>query len=182
MMKKCIPFFAFALCYVGVVVAEPLYPLEVGMYWVYELEEDPGNPVTNKVISKKTILGNAWYELEEYGDTFWVRNSDQGQVEAFNLFNTDAQNVSEIEEVVIYRYPYRAGETYSIEEDVITIEGERTITVPAGTFQCIDYRIDMPPGPDYSLNCIAPGVGVVYNEFLMEGTMSISRLIKYGTK
>ena len=151
-MNKIYILLIITACLFNTANADPLYPLKVDMYWVYELEEDPGNPVTNKVISKKTILGNEWYELEEYGDTFWVRNTAEGQVEAFNLFNTDARDVSQVEEVIIYRYPYRAGETYTIDEDVITIAGERNITVPAGTFQCIEYRIDMPPGPDYSLN------------------------------
>jgi len=160
--------------------AEPLYPLAVGMYWTYQVG-DVEKPVTNRIVSSKTILSNKWYQLNEFGDTFWIRNTEQGQVEAINLWGTGAENVTTIEELLVYKYPNKAGETYNLGEDSITIEAEKTVTVPAGTFQCTPYRIQMTE-IDYSISCIAQGVGVVENEFMNQGRLSVSRLLEYGTK
>jgi|GEM_PF-1761569 len=160
--------------------AEPLYPLEVGMYWTYQVG-DVEKPVTNRIVSSKNILGNEWYQLNEFGDTFWIRNSDKGQVEAINLWGTGAENVTTIEELLVYKYPYQVGETYMLGEDSITIEAEKTVTVPAGSFQCTPYRIQMTES-DYSISCIAQGVGVVENEFMNQGRLSVSRLLEFGTK
>ena len=158
--------------------AEPLYPLAVGMYWTYQVG-DVEKPVTNRIVSSKTLLGNKWYQLNEFGDTFWIRNTEQGQVEAINLWGTGAENVTTIEELLVYKYPNQVGETYKLGEDSITIEAEKTVTVPAGTFQCTPYRIQMTES-DYSISCIAQGVGVVENEFMNQGRLSVSRLLKYG--
>jgi hypothetical protein len=160
--------------------AEPLYPLEVGMYWTYQVG-DVEKSVTNRIVSSKNILGNEWFQLNEFGDTFWIRNSDKGQVEAINLWGTGAENVTTIEELLVYKYPYQVGETYMLGEDSITIETEKTVTVPAGSFQCTPYRIQMNES-DYSISCIAQGVGVVENEFMNQGRLSVSRLLEYGRK
>jgi hypothetical protein len=168
----------FLLSVPAFALSEPLYPLAVGMYWTYQVG-DVEKPVTNRIVSSKTILGNEWYQLNEFGDTFWVRNTREGQVEAINLWGTGAENVTTIEELLVYKYPYQVGETYMLGEDSITIEKEKTVTVPAGTFQCTPYHIQMTEN-DYSISCIAHGVGVVENEFMNQGKLSVSRLIKYG--
>jgi hypothetical protein len=179
-MNKLLTIFAIAFGLAGTAAAEPLYPLSVGMYWTYQVG-DNSKPITNKIVSKKSILGNDWYQLNEFGDTFWVRNTNEGQVEAINLWGTAAQNVNSIDELLVYKYPYQDGETYKLGEDSVTVGGIKTITVPAGTFQCIDYRIQM-TDTDYSISCVARGVGVVQNEFMHNGTLTFSKLTEYGSK
>jgi len=180
MIFRLITILASVLLLAGTTLAAPLYPLEVGMYWTYQVG-DVEKSITNRIVSSKNILGNEWFQLNEFGDTFWIRNTDQGQVEAINLWGTGAENVTTIEEILVYKYPYQVGETYMLGEDSITIEADKTVTVPAGTFQCTPYRIQMTES-DYSISCIARGVGVIENEFMNQGRLSVSRLLDYGRK
>lgn len=161
-------------------LSDSLYPLNVGMYWVYEIDGSE-NRETNKIVSTKSIQGNEWYELIEYGETYWVRNGEAGQLEAVSVFDENAASEQTVEEITVFKYPLQLGESYSSGIDIVKVVGEKVITVPAGTFRCTIYHIQM-SGEDYSRNCIAKGVGVVENEFFSEGELSVSRLVEYGVE
>lgn len=151
------------------------------MYWEYEIDGDANRLERNRVASKKHIQGGEWYELVEYGESFWVRNGRDGQQEAQNLYNTQADDVKEIDEILVYKYPFDIGESYKSGIDVVKVLGEQEVTVPAGSFRCTIFHIDMSEG-NYSRNCIAKGVGVVQNEFYYKGKLSVSRLVEYGVE
>jgi hypothetical protein len=178
-MQRFVLLLAIFCWFTGRAFAEPLYPLEVGMYWVYEVDEGETHQVTNRVLSNKTILGQQWFQLNEYGESFWIRNGDGGQVEAANLYDTDAEKVDVIEEILVFKYPFVAGETFDSGGDLVRVEGEKTVTVPAGTYACVSYYVDF-GGGEYTRNCVAKGVGVVENEYVSEGLKSVSRLVKHG--
>jgi len=53
---------------------------------------------------------------------------------------------------------------------------------PAGHFSCLMYSIAQ-YGQTYSHSCIAPGIGVVYSDnTLPDGSLEVSRLVKWGKK
>ena len=159
--------------------AESLYDLKVGSTWTYQVEGGSSDTVTNSITGMQQIQGKIWYKLVEYGDTFWVRNDDSGQIEAANFFDSEPTPQDEPEEVLIYKYPAKAGETWDADGTPITYKGLSTVTVPAGTFDCHEYLIDMGPG-FYSRSCITAGIGVIYNEAVLEkGVKQVSRLVAY---
>ena len=156
-----------------------LFDLHVGMSWTYQVEGEDSKTVTNKITAVRTIGGQQWYKLIEYGDIFWVRNTERGQVEAANFFARDPAPEDKPEEALVFKYPVTNGETWDNLESPTTYNGTEVVTVPAGTFECHIYFIDMGNG-SYSKSCIANNVGVVYNEFVPdEGSKEISRLIRY---
>lgn len=159
--------------------AEPLFYFHVGTAWTYEVEGSTTSTVTNTVSEVRTVNGKNWYKLVEYGETFWVGNTERGQVEAVNFFDGNPEQLDEPEEVLIFKYPATVGETWNNAGSPTTYKGKQTITVPAGIFDCHVYFIDMGLGY-YSKSCIANNVGVVYNEAILEnGVKEISKLIKY---
>lgn len=157
-----------------------LYPLETGKRWTYVVSQDEtSREVTNQVEEKRTVDGRDWFRLVEYGDTFWVANGEDGQIEAVNFFDRTPAPDEKAEIVLMFKYPAEPGETWEKHSSPTTYLGKKKRTVPAGTFRCHEYRIDM-QAESYSLSCIAIGVGVVYNEFVNEdGEKMISRLKEY---
>ena len=159
--------------------ADPLFYFSVGLEWKYQVEGDDKRVVTNAVTDVKTVKGRNWYKLEEYGETFWVGNSSLGQVEAIDFFEGDPGQLDEPEEVLIFKFPAKVGEIWYNVDSPTSYDGVKTLTVPAGTFNCHMYTINMGNG-DYSKSCIAKDVGVVFNEAVLEGGLKeISKLISY---
>jgi len=159
--------------------AGSLFELKVGMTWTYVIEGDNDGQVTNKIADAKLILGNRWFQLIEFGDRFWIRNSDIGQVEAVNLFDSDAENVTAIEELVIFKYPATAGEKWNESDSPITYLGKQRLQVPAGDFDCHVYHIHI-VGDSYSKYCVAEGVGVIYNESILDDdSKRITKLLEF---
>lgn len=126
-----------------------LYPLETGKRWTYVVSQDE---TTRQVTN---------------------------QIEAVNFFDRTPAPDEKAEIVLMFKYPAEPGETWEKHFSPTTYLGKKKRTVPAGTFRCHEYRIDM-QAESYSLSCIATGVGVVYNEFVNEdGEKMISRLKEY---
>jgi hypothetical protein len=166
----------------GAVQSEPLFYFHVGSSWTYQVEGGSKGIVTNRVSEMRVVRGKNWYKLIEYGEIFWVGNSELGQVEAVNFFEKTPGQNDKPEEILIFKYPAEVGETWGNVGSPTTYKGIETITVPAGTFDCYLYYIDMGQG-DYSKSCIALNIGVVYNESVFNGgAKEISRLLKYEQK
>lgn len=169
----------FALFYAQTALSAELFPFSVGANWTYQLEGGTSDTVTTTVAEAKTIDGLTWYRLVEYGDSFWVRNAEHGQVEAVNYYDANPDEAGSPGQVLIFKYPAIEGEVWNNVDSPTTYRGMKTITVLAGTFECHEYYIDMGNG-SYSLSCIAIDVGVVYNEAVFErGQKEISRLVRY---
>jgi hypothetical protein len=162
------------------VVADGLFELKSGLSWTYEVEGGNTRKVTNKIHRSAVINGIRWYEMVEYGERFWIRNSDLGQVEAINLYEREPEKNQAVEEAVIFKYPAKIGQSWEVYGGVHTYKGMHKLTVPAGTYECHMYQIDM-DGGSYNKSCIAEDIGVIYSESLLEGKeREVSRLISYS--
>ena len=163
---------------VQLVLAEELYQLRVGLAWYYELEGASQETVRSSINRSVVANGVQWFELTEYGERFWVRNTSQGQVEAVNYFDSDFNVSGPVEEALVYKFPTAIGETWGDPESPTTYLGLRKITVPAGTFECHVYRFDLGGGA-FSESCIAERIGVVFNEFKNDsGNTEVSKLLR----
>lgn len=171
---------ALALGWMGHAVAgDELYPLRVGSWWEYKVSGENYGTITNRIAESRVIDGVTWYRLIDHGDTFWIRNGRDGQIEAIALYGTDARHpVDDLEETLVFKYPVTPNETYRMGEDRVKVTGERTVTLPAGEFVCTMYVIEMGDGSRAS-HCITPGVGTIEIEFITGGRRSISTLVDY---
>jgi len=161
------------------VYADPLFYFHAGSSWTYQVDGNKRYKITNKIVEVKIVDGQNWYKLSEYGETFWVTNKEHGQFEAINFFEKTPSQIARAEEVLVFKYPAKVGETWNNNYSPTTYLGIYNIIVPAGEFQCHMYKIDMGNG-DYSKTCIAKDVGVVYNEAkLNKGSKEISKLLYY---
>jgi hypothetical protein len=147
--------------------------LKPGLSWTYEVEGETTTTVTNKILRTVFFNNTEWYELEEYGKKFWIRNTELGQVEALYFHESTA------EEGVVFKFPAKPGESWMIHEDKHVYLGQFEVSVPAGKYRCHMYLINMGSG-SYSKSCIAENVGVVFNEFKLKGKKKqISRLVSF---
>ncbi len=162
------------------IFAEPLFYFHTSSSWSYQVTKDNSKSViTNKVLELRTIDGQNWYKLSEYGEIFWVNNKEYGQVEAVNFYEKDPSPNSKAEEVIVFKYPAKIGETWENYGSPTTYLGIKTVKVPAGEFECHMYNIDM-ENNNYSKTCIAKNIGPVYNEAaLYNEPVEISELINY---
>lgn len=159
--------------------AEPLFYFHAGSSWTYQVDGYKNYKVTNKVTEVKTIDGQNWYKLLEYGETFWVTNKEGGQFEAVNFFEKSPSQIDKAEEVLVFKFPAKIGEKWNNNSSPTTYLGVQTIIVPAGEFQCHMYNIDMGQS-NYSNSCIAKDVGVVFNEAQLENKpKETSKLLYY---
>lgn len=162
------------------VKANELFTFEVGKYWKYSVQASDTYEVVNHIEKSKIINGKKWYQLIEYGEKFWVSNSPKGQVEAVNLYETQGEYTGDLEVSLIFKYPAKVGEQWGMPENLVIYNGLKSISVPAGKFNCHMYHMDL-GGNNYSDTCIAEGVGVIYNESILnDGDKEISRLVEYG--
>lgn len=169
----------FLLIFSQSALSDSIFSLHVGDKWIYQIEGGSTNSATNSVAEVRTINGKNWYKLIEFGDSFWVRNTDLGQVEAVNFFDRTPDQFDVADEVLVFKYPAKVGETWPNNDSPVTYRGVKTITVPAGTFDCHEYYIDL-GGDYYSLYCIAINIGIIYNEaVLYNRTKEISKLVRY---
>ena len=155
------------------------YELRTGLTWTYELTGGEQNEVINSVPRSVVIDGVEWFELNEYGERFWVRNTEQGQVEAVNYYERDLDASEPIVESLVYKFPVLVDETWGDPDSPVIYLGLRDVTVPAGEFTCHLYRFDLGDGAT-SESCVSNGAGVVLNEFKnVDGTRQVSRLVRY---
>lgn len=170
------------LCAVSAVQASSLYQLRVGASWTYEVEVkgSVSYPVVNHIVDKHLVDGVEWYQLVEFGDYFWVANTDEGQVEALMNYLDETPPPEGVGVLLTFKFPAQLGEQWTMAYgEVVTYQGTQDMTVPAGSFTCHLYFIDIQKD-GYSEFCIAEGVGVVYNASeLNGGPLEVARLIAY---
>lgn len=158
------------------VVAKPIYELVVGTRWHYTVNGDQNNPVHSLIRRVKTIGSHQWYELSEYGDRFWIRNTAKGQVEAVDWFNAEPNSKQLVVTSLVYKFPATVGDAWLIGDSKVSYTGTVNVTVPAGRFECHVYHFDLGDN-QYSQSCVAESVGVVYSVFVgADGTKHTSEL------
>lgn len=155
------------------------YPLNVGNFWKYKVTGDTNYLIRNKVIAKKVIQDQTWYMYVEYKDIFWVRNDTDGHYEAIDWFgNADPGNLPNNEQL-LFKYPLNSSMKYKVADfEVEAVFPARTVTTPAGQFQCILYKI-ITDGTVTAENCITPGIGVVWSKGTFDGETETAELIEY---
>lgn len=159
--------------------AEVLYDLNVGAEWFYETEGMAAENGVARIDESRTVDGITWYRLYEFGDVFWVRNGEGGQIEAFEVGEDGFGARGAGEEVLVFRYPTEPGDSWEFHGTQVIYLGVQSMDVPAGSFDCHAYHLDMGEG-DYSLSCFAAEVGLIYNESVLDGgAKSVARLLRF---
>ena len=141
-----------------------LFPLAAGNEWVYHyrqwIEGDLADDSYDTSRLDTSLLWNGAEWFGARGDSVFCRNESDGFY--YLIFDQDHPDGYE---VLIYRYPTHANETWMIQPDsmrVQVITTNASVTVPAAAFhECIQYRVFTKsniPTDHY----ILPEVGEVY--------------------
>jgi len=157
-----------------------LMPLKVGNSWTYEVPQGDGSTeATLEITRSVTIDDEQHYEMDPGLDQY------ETDGEPF-LVRTEGDGVYVMEEDLVgfpLKYPAEDGEIYTYTDDDgneyrITIT-DQTITVPAGTFDCLQYEIEFDgPGGESGFGlsgsaCISPDVGPIrINLFSLEANLA----------
>ena len=147
--------------------AKSLWPLKVGNEWTYENQVlDPAGAVlqydtTVFQVAKDTVVeGATWYILTLNGardsEVLPCRSRSDG------VWAWDGASA-----FLFWKYPAAVGDSWIILTDTAAIEavGE-SVTVPAGTFTCVNYKWTGSRDPDrvYQYHYMSPGVGRVKSD------------------
>lgn len=161
---------------------DSLFEISVGSWWKYKVNKGEAPESISSISDAKVIDGVKWYLLVEDGSKYWIRNSEHGQVEAVNFFDSIPEDDDKAEEIVVFKYPSTKGDTWSYVTDLSTYLGMKDVEVPAGRYKCHMYNIQMSE-TDYSAVCIAEHVGVVFNEVVLNGGKKMTyELISFELK
>ncbi len=159
---------------------DALIPLEIGNRWTFT---ELGNNTTHivSVIKSSRADDNTWYQYNEFGDKFWLRNHNGYQYEATNAFDKDLPATVSHSEIVFYP-PAKTPKIYKSSGGIIEYSKcKKPLSVPAGTFHCHIYRVDMGQG-NYSINYYAVGIGLIRNEYSTDKGTEIYELSSYDIK
>ncbi len=144
-----------------------IWPLKVGNQWTYEdqLLDTAGNifhwDTTVMLIAKDTVIqGETWYITTVNG----IRDPETlpGKNRSDGLWGWDGSSG-----MLVWKYPATVADTFKFGIDTVTIESiHDTVTVPAGTFVCLNYKwVDNEdPGRVYQYHYLSPGVGWILGE------------------
>jgi|AntRauTorcE11898_2_1112593.scaffolds.fasta_scaffold02014_4 hypothetical protein len=157
-----------------------LIPLAVGNSWSYA-QVGGIETATAEVLKSEHQMDSSWFLYKEFGDIFWLKNDEGDQVEAINAFGT-RELPHRLEEEIIFYSPGEGPTAYKISGGHIQYNScEEQLTVPAGTFPCHAYTIDLGDGIS-SVNYYSPGVGLIRNEFATDTGTVIFELTEYRVK
>ncbi|PCJ30203.1 MAG: hypothetical protein COA90_10065 [Gammaproteobacteria bacterium] len=155
-MKHILLFVLLSLISLNAISDQTITPLAVGNYWKFV--DDKANEEFAVVLEKIEVNGETWFKYRELDDedTFYVNNSDQGQIEI---------DIASNEKHLVLKFPVSKKEIYSQFGQKISVTPNVEITVPAGTFNTYlyDFSIDSPEHPIQAW--YAPGVGLVQQSY-----------------
>lgn len=145
-----------------------IWPFSIGDEWTHEHQvlDSTGTVIQRDtmvlVVDKDTVVqGSTWFLLTINGlrdDEMepWQNRSD-------GVWAWDGSVA-----YLAWKYPAMAGEVYLMGADSVIIESiDEVVTVPAGTFVCVDYRWPGARGDSsrvYQNHHFAPGIGWVFSE------------------
>lgn len=157
------------------------FPL--GKSWIYRRVDDDGKPDSERpddatqVVGVHLLDGQQWMAWRELGFGIWSRVDEEGLHEALVEHDEETELLKFKESHLFMKYPTEVGDklnlSFSTEEDngyrteMRTIELNKSVTVPAGTYQCVVYELwqtdpDMGPQPQFGMRYyLDPRVGVV---------------------
>jgi len=143
-----------------------IWPLKVGNQWTIETtvldsagEIIEADTVVFELVGDTLIQDETWYILAVDGmidpEMSPLTNRDDG------LWHGGPSGG------LIFKYPAAVNDTFMVGTDTATVESiNDTITVPAGTFICYNYKWAGPSDPDrpYQFHYLAPRVGIIKDE------------------
>jgi len=138
--------------------SKTMFPLAVGNVWTYTYTSyDSIGNITSQgysidtVLSDTTINSEKWYTFGR--GSFYI--AKEGGVWTMPP------------EELHFKYSANPGESYSASGQTVTVLSiSKSVTVPAGTFQCIGYKFQFFPGSQsYAELYLGAGVGLVSNSF-----------------
>jgi hypothetical protein len=141
-----------------------IWPLKSGNTWAYHLiYYDTTGAISQSgsgafVVTTDTIVGGeTWYHISGSGTTFYTNRSDG--------FWVMSNSTSGLFQGLLFKYPDSAGDSWNYGGDQIFVQSTDTsITVPAGTYHCYEYRLlyNSKPVCDYYY---CPGVGFIAEDY-----------------
>jgi len=149
---------------------DTLMPLAVHNTWTYQDVPSPGPPTAGgeviTILGTKTIDGELYFTIADNGV---LRNRNNG------LFVAQYFDVGGFSDDLLFRFPIGDGESYTYDYisggSVEILATRTTVTVPAGTFDCIKYTLTSVSHESYL--CFAPGVGLVRTQGFDQPSESI---------
>ncbi len=144
-----------------------IVPLSLENEWVTTITEYNssggviGSATGTGVIVGDTLINDVtWYFLET--DTAGVDTSiTTNMIDGLWAMTDSTSNP----EILLLKYPASAGENYALYQATVTVESISTpITVPAGTFDCLYYRVHVPLIGTLARIYAAPNIGIIRME------------------
>jgi hypothetical protein len=150
-----------------------IMPVAVGNYWTfYKYEWRNSNidtvnikdSVTNIVTEKIEFNGQDWFKL---GSGYLYHNGSLGLI---RMVYDSTQPLKAINEYLYIQYPVKVGDVFvsgEQQDTMAVINTDKIITVPAGTFHCVDFQITSKVY-DYKEyhSYMSPGVGQVMFQYV----------------
>lgn len=143
-----------------------IWPLKVGNEWTYEdrLLDSAGRTVhvdtsVFAVIKDTLIQGERWYVFTYNG----VRDPEG----SLGTIRSDGLWTNGPSEGLVFKYPAAVNDTFMMGTDTSIVESiHDTVTVPAGTFVCINYKWvgGSEPNRTHQYHYMSPGVGFIKAE------------------
>jgi hypothetical protein len=152
--------------------SEDIMPLAIGNQWRSEVlrVDSAGDTVSldsqsTIIVGDTTISGQTWFRYQ----TDYIQSSDLPVLRMASdglwVSGPDATDAA----YLLAKYPCNTGDTWTnaAADDTITVRGTKvSVTVPAGTYECVQYAIHRPSG-DSTVNYYAPGTGLVKQTFFV---------------
>lgn len=175
-MKRLLCFLPLALLFLGCsdddkatnpTTPKEIWPLKVGNQWAYENTElDSAGHVISVdtsviAVEKDTMIQNErWYITTVNG----ARDPEMfpGTTRSDGMWGWDGTSG-----LLAFKYPAAVNDTFMAGNQVVIVESiHDTVTVPAGTFICYNYKWPEPPSSSrpYQFYYLSPGVGLVKTE------------------
>lgn len=129
-----------------------LFPLKIGNKWTYQITKNDSISTSYNDIQKDTVVnGETWYIVLRDGEpVFTSKNKSDGM---WIMFGN--------EKVLFYKYPATLNDEYmagAVSVKVVSLN--KQITVPAGTFECIQYHTVYSDKEEYD-EFFCPGTGTI---------------------
>lgn len=140
-------------------ISEDIIPLAVGNTWNYHttLYDTAGNVFrefdsSSRITGDTLIDNNTWYYYESNA---WFCSIFEDGYHTYDPYRSDS-----LKNRLNFKYPCAAGDKYSYYE---VAKSDTQITVPAGTFNCIMYKLRMRTSMDFAYLdfFIKPGIGYI---------------------
>jgi hypothetical protein len=160
-----------------------IMPLEEGKAWIYSTNQKiytssdtsfKYDTIGFGLNRKRRVDNEDLYELvtrfDNHTDQFYINRSNGLWGVRYYSYDSSYGDLT-----YIYKYPTKVGdfwyESYHPSSaQITTVAVDKKITVPAGTYSCVCYKIYYPSERKTLYNCLSPGVGLIMQKILKDST------------